>query len=200
MAATAEAPIDPTRLCLLVVQGHQHFLDRLTGVPAHVAPPPRGRGRSAITLTAAQSLAEALFEPWHRSDPTFSFRCDPEEDLRYVLMVGNPTDAAYKSGTQHAAIGLSILTVVLEVRAGRVRAAIVGGHWDGKGFSLAWPLWRPPASLAAIRNMLSDPDLRRTEQFAAMDIAGVMLARRISVGKFMDFSRVDFIAGGDRGQ
>lgn len=199
--ATAAALIDPTPLCLLFGQGHQHFLDRLASVPAQPAVPPRGRGRSAVTVTAADCLAEALFEPWHRNDPTFSFRWDPEEDVRYALMAGNPTDTAYKSGTQHganrlAAIGLAVLTVAPEVRAGRVRAAIPGGHWDRHGFSLAWPIWRPPASLAAIRNLLSHPDLRNPEQFAPMGIDGFMMARRISVGKFMNFTRADWRGGG----
>ncbi|WP_298331063.1 hypothetical protein [Asticcacaulis sp.] len=200
--ATGEPQIDPTPLCLLFGQGHQHFLDRLASVPAQPAPPPRGRGRSAVSLTAEDCLAEALFTPWHRNDPTFSFRWDPEEDVRYALMAGNPTDAAYKAGTQHganrlAAIGLAVLTLAPEVRAGRVRAAIPGGQWDRQGFSLAWPVWRPPASIAAIRNLLGHPDLRKPEQFAVMGIDGCMMARRISVGKFMNFTRANFITGKD---
>lgn len=203
--ATVEPLIDPTPLCLLFGQGHQHFLDRLASVPAQPAPPPRGRGRSVVTLTAEDCLAEALFSPWHRTDPTFSFRWDPEEDVRYALMAGNPTDSAYKAGTQHganrlAAIGLAVLTLASEVRAGRVRAAIPGGQWDRQGFSLAWPIWHPPASLAAIRSLLGHPGLRKPEQFTVMGIDGCMMARRVSVGKFMNFTRADFIKGKGAGE
>jgi hypothetical protein len=94
-------PVDPTALCLLFGQGHQHFLERLGDVPREPAPPPRGRGKSAVSISASECLAEALFHPWHRNDPTFSFRWDPEEDVRYALMAGDPTDSAYKTGTQH---------------------------------------------------------------------------------------------------
>lgn len=187
------APIDPTPLCLLFGQGHQHFLDRLAGVPATPAPPPRGRGKAAVTLSAADCLAEALFAPWHRSDPTFSFRWDPEEDVRYALMAGNPTDAAYKTGTQHganrlAAVGLAVLTVVPETRAGRVRPAIPGGAWK-EGFSFAWPVWRDPASLSAVRALLGHPKLRTPGGLAHLGVEHVLEARRISVGKFMNVAR-----------
>lgn len=188
------APIDPTPLCLLFGQGHQHFLDRLAKVPAEPAPPPRGGRKAKIELTAAECLAEALFEPWRREDPTFSFRWDPEEDVRYALMAGDPTAAAYKAGTQHganrlAAIGLATLTLAPEMRAGRVRPAILGGEFGADGFSFAWPVWREPASLAAIRAMLGHPDLRKTDGLAHLGVEEVLVAKRISVGKFMNFTR-----------
>ncbi len=189
-----EAPVDPTALCLLFGQGHQHFLDRLAKVPATPAPPPRGRGRRAVHVTAAECLSEALFHPWHRRDPTFSFRWDPEEDVRYALMAGDPTDTAYKPGTQHganrlAAIGLGLLTLVPEWRAGRVRPAGIGGASDAAGFSFAWPVWREPATLAAVRALLAHPDLRAPGALAHLGVDDVMVARRISVGKFMNFTR-----------
>ena len=39
-------------------RGHQHFLDRLAAVPRIEAPPPRGRGKKAVTLTAAETIEE----------------------------------------------------------------------------------------------------------------------------------------------
>lgn len=188
------APIDPTPLCLLFGQGHQHFLDRLAKVPAEPFPPRRGRGKAAVTLSAAECLGEALFEPWHRNDPTSSFRWDPEEDVRYALMAGDPTDAAYKAGTQHganrlAAVGLAALPLVPETRAGRVRPAILSGESGSGGFSFAWPIWREPASLAAIRALLGHPGLRKPGGLAHLGVEEVLVARRISVGKFMNVTR-----------
>lgn len=187
-------PIDPTPLCLLFGQGHQHFLDRLVSIPAEPAPPPRGKGKKAVALSASGCLAEALFEPWHRDDPTFSFRWDPQEDARYALMAGDPTDTAYKAGTQHganrlAAVGLAILTVVPESRAGRVRPSIIGGASGADGFSFAWPIWRDPATLSAIRALVAHPDLRKVGALKHLGVNHVVVARRISVGKFMNFSR-----------
>ncbi|BBF93942.1 type I-G CRISPR-associated protein, Cas3-extension family [Blastochloris tepida] len=190
----ATAPVDPTPLCLLFGQGHQHFLDRLASVPRTAAPPPRGRGKAAVTLSAADCLNEALFKPWHRDDPTFAFRWDPAEDVRYALLAGDPTDPAYKAGTQHganrlAAVGIAALTLAPEPRAGRVRPTILGGMSDERGFSFAWPVWRAPATLAAIRALLGHPGLRRPDALAHLGVDHVLVARRISVGKFMNFTR-----------
>jgi hypothetical protein len=187
-------PVDPTPLCLLFGQGHQHFLDRIASVPQQIAPPPRGKGAKAVGLSASECLAEALFQPWHRNDPTFSFRWDPEEDVRYALMAGDPTDAAYKTGTQHganrlAAIGVGALTLVPEIRFGRVRPSIVGGASGANGFSFAWPIWREPVTLSVVRALLAHPDLREIDSLAYLGVDHVLVARRISVGKFMNFSR-----------
>lgn len=186
-------PIIPTPLCLQFGQGHQHFLQRLSDVPKQQAPPARGRGKARITPSPQECLIEALFEPWHRTDPTFSFRWDPEEDVRYALMAGDPTDAAYKGGTQHganrlAAVGLAALTAAPVLQDGRPRTAVTGGEFR-RGFSFAWPIWREPASLAAIRAMLAHPALRSPGALTHIGVAHVFVARRISVGKFMNFSR-----------
>ncbi|MGB7216420.1 MAG: hypothetical protein WBE98_15440 [Gammaproteobacteria bacterium] len=192
--AEKDETIDPTPLCLLFGQGHQHFLERLAGVPKLQAPPKRGKGKKADVPTEARSLAEALFHPWHRTDPTPSFRWDPKEDVRYALMAGDPTDAAYKGGTQHganrlAAIGLAALTVVPERRFDRVRPSMIGGAFDRHGFSFAWPIWEEPASLATIRALLAHPDLRKPGALRHLGVHYVMHARRVSVGKFMNFTR-----------
>jgi len=186
--------VDPTPLCLLFGQGHQHFLERLASVPRQAAPPPRGNKRNAVTISAQHCLLEALFEPWHRNDPTTSFRWDPAEDVRYSLMAGDPTDTAYKTGTQHganrlAAIGLATLTLAPEMRAGRVRPAVIGGLSGAGGFSFAFPIWREAATLSAICALLSHPDLRKPEGLKHLGVHHVLVAQRISVGKFMNFSR-----------
>jgi hypothetical protein len=65
-------PVDPTPLCLLFGQGHQHFLDRLAAVPNEPAPPSRGKKRAAQEMSAHDCLSSALFQPWDRADSTFS--------------------------------------------------------------------------------------------------------------------------------
>lgn len=186
--------IDPTPLCLLSGQGHQHFLERLANVPQKPAPEPRGRGGQAVSLSESECLSKALFQPWRRDDKTHSFRWDPEEDVRYALMAGDPTDTAYKTGTQHganrlAAIGLGVLTLVPEMRAGRVRPGAIGGARDKSGFSFAWPIWREPATLTAIQALLAHPGLREIDALAHLGVDHVMVAQRISVGKYINFSR-----------
>ncbi|MHB8303329.1 MAG: type I-G CRISPR-associated protein, Cas3-extension family [Acidobacteriaceae bacterium] len=188
------APIAPTPLCLLFGQGHQHFLDRLAKIPAEAAPPTRGKGKAAVMLSPTECLAEALFAPWHREDPTFSFRWDPEEDVRYALMAGDPTDSAYKGGTQHganrlAAVGLAALTLIPETRGGQIRPTVLGGSSSTGSFSFAWPIWKEPATLSAIRALLGHRDLRKSGQLIYLGVDHVLVANRISVGKFMNFTR-----------
>lgn len=189
-----DARVDPTPLCLLFGQGHQHFLERLVSVPLQPAPPPRGTDKLAKAPSGGQCLTEALFVPWHRSDLTFSFRWDPEENLRYALMPGDPGDPLYKRATQHganrlAAVALPLLTLVPQSRAGRVRPSVIGGHFDSQGFSFSWPIWKSAATLSAIRTLLSHPDLRTTNGLAHLGVDHVLTARRITTGNFMNFTR-----------
>jgi hypothetical protein len=195
------APIAPTPLCLMFGQGHQHFLDRLAKIPAEVAPPPRGKGKAVAMLSATECVAEALFAPWHREDPTFSFRWDPEEDVRYALMAGDPADPTYKGGTQHganrlAAVGLAALTLIPETRGGKIRPSVLGGSWSPRGFSFAWPIWSQPATLSAIRALLGHPELRESDHLAYLGVDHVRVANRISVGKFMNFTRARILDHG----
>jgi hypothetical protein len=90
-SAARDGRIEATPLCLLFGQSHQHFLERLASVPRTEAPPSRGRGRSAVSLTAAEAIGEALFALWARQDPTPGFRWDPEEDVRYALRANDPS-------------------------------------------------------------------------------------------------------------
>jgi hypothetical protein len=184
--------VEATPLCLLFGQGHQHFLQRLAAVPNQAAPPPRGRGKKAIEVTAEDCLAEALFARWRRQDPTFSFRWDPAEGVRYALMFGDPSVAANKDGAQHganrlAAIGFSLFTVVPSQRGGQVRLNVPGGHWD-HGFSLCWPIWRETIGLQTICDLLGHPQLREPGALDRLGVDHVREARRISIGKFMNFT------------
>jgi hypothetical protein len=197
-----EQVVDPTPLCFLFGQGHQHFLERLSTVPTEKVPPKRGRGKGAVQISEQDCIAEALFQPWHRTDPTQSFRWDPNEDVRYAMMAGDPTDSAYKSGTQHganrlAAIGIAVLTLVPEFRARRVRPAIVGGAHNADGFSFAWPIWRVPVTLAAIVAMLGHPELRAVDSLRHLSVENVMLTQRISNGKFMNVTRARPLSQGE---
>jgi hypothetical protein len=194
-----DSVVDPTPLCLLFGQGHQHFLGRLASVPRQPVPALRGRSAGKSNQDAKRILFETLFEPWHRSDASESFRWDPKEDVRHALMAGDPTDPAYKAGTQHganrlAALGLASLTVVPQDRGGRVRPAMVGGAF-APGFFFAWPIWREPATIDTIRGLLAHPQLRSPDALRHLGIEYVFVARRISAGKFMNFTRARRLDG-----
>jgi hypothetical protein len=192
--AVKDETIEATPLCLLFGQGHQHFLDRLADVPRMEAPPPRGRGKSAVVLTAAETLHAALFVPWTRQDPTPAFRWDPAEDVRYALRADDPSGD--KSTTQHganrlAALGLPALTATPTRRGERVRLQVSGGIFE-REFVFSWPIWRDAASLAAIRALLAHPGLAEgPSALAHLGVVEVRRARRLGVGKFMNFTRAD---------
>ena len=186
---------EPTPLCLLFGQGHMHFMSRLASVPQESAPPARGSGRKKITIRETDCLREALFKPWTRPDATFSFRWDPHEDVRYALRATDPTDSKTKETTQHganrlAAVGLSMLTVVPRLRAGTAQLGVVGGERSG-GFAFTWPIWRDPISLATIRSLLGHTGLDKPATRDALGVVELRRARRISVGKFMNFTRAE---------
>jgi len=200
-AAGKDDKIEATPLCLLFGQGHQHFLDRLATIPRTDAPPPRGRGKNAVTLSAAETLHEALFKPWTRQDPTPAFRWDPSEDVRYALRADDPS--GQKSTTQHganrlAAFGLPILTVTPAQRGARVRLQVLGGTLERNEFAFCWPIWRGAASLTAIRALLSHPGLARgPSSLRYLGVEEVRRTRRIGVGKFMNFTRAEPIPSAD---
>ena len=191
---------EPTPLCLMFGQGHQHFLERLASVPRCKVPPARGKGKDKITVLERDCLHDALFKPWGRPDKTDSFRWDPSEDVRYAHRARNPTDAATKETTQHganrlAAVGFSVLTAVPEQRRGRTSLAVVGGYREPNGnFVMRWPVWRTPISLASIQALLSHP-LKRQDTRAAFGVVELRSARRISNGKFMNFTRAESASG-----
>ena len=188
---------EPTPLCLMSGQGWQFFMSRLASVPQQSVPPARGSGRSKATISETDCLREALFKPWTRPDATFAFRWDPHEDVRYALRAADPTDSKTKETTQHganrlAAIGLSAVTVVPRLRGKTAQLAVVGGGREpGGGFAFTWPIWRHPISLAAIRSLLGHTGLDRRDTWDALGIVELRRARRISVGKFMNFTRAE---------
>lgn len=188
---------EPTPLCLLLGQGHMYFMDRLASVPRRSTPPARGTGRRKVAIPETECLRETLFEKWTRPDDTFSFRWDPHEDVRYALRATDPTDSKTKETTQHganrlAAVGLSALTVVPRLRAGIVRLGVIGGNREpGLGFMFTWPIWRYPISLSAIRSLLGHPGLCRSTTWNALGVVELRRTRRISVGKFMNFTRAE---------
>ena len=190
---------EPTPLCLLFGQGHMHFMSRLASVPRESAPPARGTGRGKTAVGEVDCLREALFEPWTRPDATFSFRWDPHEDVRYALRATDPTDSKTKETTQHganrlAAIGLSALTVAPRLRGASAQLSVIGGMRERSGgFAFMWPIWRHSISLAAIRSLLGHAGLSKQATWDALGIVELRRARRISVGKFMNFTRAESI-------
>ncbi len=191
---------EPTPLCLMFGQGHQHFLDRLASVPQLKTPPKGGRGKKRIAVSETECLHNALFTRWNRPDDTQSFRWDPNEDVRYAVRANDPTDARTKETTQHganrlAAVGLSVLTAVPTQRHGTTKLTILGGHRNANGsFLFRWPIWQKPVSLTCIKALLGHPCMEDRRTRDALDIVEIREAKRISSGKFMNFKRAETVS------
>ena len=185
--------VESTPLCLMFGQGHQFFLERLASVPRASLPKSRRRGGGGGEIGESHELLEALFSPWRRQDRTESFRWDPVEDVRYAYRAGDPSKTRNKQLTQHganrlAAVGLSVLTV-FPVRRGReIRLSARGGR-SGSRFTLTWPVWRHPMSLAAVRSLLDHPNPGAPEVRKSLGVVEMRRTTRISVGKFMNYTR-----------
>ena len=192
-AINRKGSIDPTPLCLMFGQGHQHFLTRFAGVVAQGSPGKRGRGKKAVEISAEQAMTEALFTPWQRIDPTDGFRWDVEEDRRYALRAVNPSGDA--ATTQHganrlAAFGLSSLPVMATPYSDRHISAIPGGQ-GARDFRFRWPLWRQPASLPTITALLAQA-WREGETMPPKAWDAQETVERFSQGKFLNVTRAAF--------
>jgi hypothetical protein len=160
-----QTKVEPTPLAYPSV-ATSNFLKNFIALCKAELPEKEKRGRDpTYPKGAAGCIAQALFERWQRRDRPVGLRWDPDEAKRHAYQWRAPTKDP--PTTQHGAnrlaiIGLSALTAVPTTSGNRVQLSVLGGTGGGDRFSLAWPIWTPPASLPSIRAMLSHPQLRET--------------------------------------
>jgi hypothetical protein len=189
--ARDQAETAPTPLSYPTV-ARINFLAGLTNLLRAELPEQKNRTRdSKFPKTAANCLAQALFERWARIDRPAGLRWDPEEAKRHAYQWSAPTDEQPK--TQHGAnrlaiVGLSALTAAPVQAGSEIRLFVIAGNYDRSGFTLAWPIWTRPASLAAIRALLSHPRLREPGALEYLGVDHVRLTHRISLDRYRNFS------------
>ena len=185
----------PPPLCLMFGAGHQHFLERIEGVVKTHSAPARNGAKGGKPISETQCMREALLAPWRRLDKTFSFRWDPEEDVRHALRARRPSDPKTKETTQHganrlAAIGFTQLAMMPRTHRGRLRAEIAGGeHTEGGGFVFRWPIWRHPMRLAAVRALLGHPQLEARATRDALGVVAMMRTERVDNARTLNVTR-----------
>jgi hypothetical protein len=178
----------PTPLCLVTGQGHQKFLPRLASA-VNLAEPQGERDPDAGSPT--EELEACLFGRWRRADrkARISLRWDPGETARQALMAGDPTDERYKQGSETgayrlAAIGLSVLPVLRDPTPGANTGTVPGGATANGEFTLHWPIWTEPASLAAIRALLLHPDLPHQGALGHLGVGAAYRSFVVQLGQF----------------
>jgi hypothetical protein len=184
-----QTKVEPTPLAYPTV-ATSNFLKNFVALSRAELPEKRSRDPS-YPKTPAECVAQALFAPWRRADRPVGLRWDPEEAKRHAYQWRAPTKDP--PTTQHGAsrlaiVGLSALTAVPISSGGRVRLSVIGGDGSGDRFSFAWPIWSLPASLPAIRAMLSHPKLRQPGALEHLGVDHVRETLRVSLDRLRNFT------------
>lgn len=172
-----------------------NFLEGLRVLSQTLLPEQKNRTRDPnYPKSAADCIAQALFEHWRRLDRPPGLRWDPDEAKRHAYQWNAPTDEQPK--TQHGAnrlaiVGFSGLTAAPTYSGSEVRLSVTGGEDDRNGFSLAWPIWRLPASFAAVRALLSHPKLREPQALDHLGVDHIRVTRRISLERYRNFTHAE---------
>lgn len=181
----------PSPLVLIFCQGHQHFLDRVVAVPKGELNAKLKKAKSPPKLDDPKWIANALFRPWTRTDPTDGFRWDPEDDQRYALRASNPSDEGAAStvhgANQLATLGLLSFTVFPRTRHQQTR----GIGWSKAGVDFVWPVWSEPLTRRTIEHLLDHQGILAgdIEKMRPLGVMEIYRARRIANGKFMNVAR-----------
>lgn len=181
--------VEPTPLAYPSV-ATSNFLKNFLAL-SHIELPEKRNRDPSYPKSAGECIGQALFAPWQRLDRPVGLRWDPEEAKRHAYQWRAPTKELPK--TQHGAnrlaiVGLSALTCAPIVSGGRVQLSVIGGAGSGDRFTFAWPIWRPPASLAAVRALLSHPKLYEPQALEYSGVEHVWVARRISLERLRNFA------------
>lgn len=184
-----KAKVQPTPLAYPSV-ATSNFLRSLKAIAKSGMPESRSRGRS-FPKSPAECLMQALFLPWNRADRPVGLRWDPDEAKRHALQWRAPTKdppTTQYGANRLAIVGLSAVTGVPTISGTRVTLSVLGGLGSGDRFSLAWPIWRTPISLAAVRTLLSHPQLRERGALNHFGVDHVRVTRRINLDRLRNFT------------
>jgi hypothetical protein len=181
--------VEPTPLAYPSV-ATSNFLKNAVALSKAELPEKRGRDPS-YPNSAAECIAQALFSPWQRRDRPVGLRWDPNEAKRHAYQWRAPTKDP--PTTQHGAnrlaiVGLSALTCAPTILRNRVQLSVIGGDGSGDRFTFAWPIWRAPASFAAIRALLSHPRLREPQALDHLGVDHLRVTRRINLDRLRNFT------------
>lgn len=180
--AGSRTTIQDTALRTMSGAGHQHFLLTM---------------RNVLGTVTADQVHKALFEPWTYDDPLekSTLRWDPRDDVRYALRWRNPSGDPDRKrrGSMLGANALAVHGLPL------LPTAPVGTRLRTTGFSRrhrqvtwTWPIWETPLPVAVVRSLLCLQELQTPspprEELARRGIAEIYRSRRITTGKYRNFT------------
>ena len=170
--------IQDTALRTMSGAGHQDFL---------------GTMKKLVAQTDEDHLRSALFETWSYSDLKLGLRWDPEEDRRYALRWGNPSDGNGVR-TVRGANRLAVEALpLLPTAPGERELQTTGFSTQAKQASFTWPIWRVAVDIEVVRSLLALRELQRPEpnrmHLNAMGVVETHRSQRVAVGKYRNFTR-----------
>ena len=159
--------------------GHQHFL---------------GTMKQLRDKATSGHLHRALFNTWDYSDVKLGLRWDPEEDRRYALRWGNPSDTSKNPiRTMWGANRLAVeaLPLLPAVPTGR-RLETTGLARRGGAVLFTWLVWECAVSPEVVRSLLALAEMQESEpdrtKLRAMGVTEVYRSQRTTVGKYRNFT------------
>ena len=170
--------IQDTELRTMSGQGQQHFL---------------GTMKQLTEETQEKQLRQALFAPWEYPDEKLGMRWDPQEDRRYALRWGKPSDSPTKTMRGANRLAIEALPLLPSVPSqGRLRTT--GFFMDNKkALFFTWPIWKDALRADVIRSLLALSELQEPtpnrDHLYAMGIVEVYRSQRISVDRYRNFLR-----------
>ena len=150
--------------------------------------------RDLAEQTTRDHLRRCLFASWKRQDSRLSLRWDPEDDRRYAHRWRDPTASGEQPKTEWGANRLAFEALPLFPVVPVGRSVITTGFSGNRSRDAfwTWPIWSPPADLDTVRSLLALRKLQETildrRELAAMGILEVFRSRRISNGRYRNFT------------
>jgi hypothetical protein len=168
--------INATPFCFIRGSGNQNFLDTV---------------RKLLTEVSVNRVAETLFEPWTYRDQKLSMRWDPGEDKRYALTDIKPADEGALTVWMANLLAYRSLALFSCAPTSRGLGTTAWAEVEDE-LAFTWPLWDFPASPDLVCTLLRLREMREAKldrvALSGRGITAVFRARRIRVGKYLNFS------------
>jgi CRISPR-associated endonuclease/helicase Cas3 len=185
---TPDALIRDTALRTMSGAGHQHFIAFM---------------RELIGSTDASHLHSALFTNWTYQDPGrgANLRWDPSDDRRYALRWGNPSTDPNMTMRGANRLAIEALPFYLTIPTHYALETTGFNHIRGQGVLWNWPIWSVAVDVETCRSILQSavyPERKvpgnatklgdQQSQLSARGIVAVFQSKRITTGKFRNFT------------
>jgi hypothetical protein len=131
-----------------------------------------------------EQITRTLTQPWTHGDKAGGLRLTPEEDRSYALRASDPSPEG--ASGERAANVLALLGHTLFPVLPQRGGATVG--FDQKTNEISWALWDGFVALATEQALLPRLASASRDDLEAVGVFRVMRARRVTRGKYRNFS------------